>query len=148
MIMSTMTYSPEEVLVLVGVVPVLTFNEVKVSYRRPRWTFYEGTRGEFSRSRSMKVFGTISITIPRTSQFNDMLTAEYWSFGLVSVMIKDLQGLSLHFMLAGTMVDLPDPTYGKDVTDNVWNIQGLINLNVVGGSVDYIGAITGNKLKR
>ena len=137
--MSTRTYSPKEVFVLVGVLPILTFNSVNIAYKRPRWTFFEGTRGEFTRTKSLTVFGTITVTLPRTSNFNDLMYAQYISYGVMSVLIKDLHGMSTHFMLKGTIVNVPDVNYEADVNDSVWIIQGKINLNVIGGSIHMVG---------
>jgi hypothetical protein len=132
--LKTFTYSPGKIFLLVGGAPVFTFNEVTVQYHRPRWRMIEGTRGEVTRGRSYTSVGSIFITIPRTSPFNDMLTIFYGAHNVIPVIIKDLLGASLHAMLRGTIITAPDTSYKKGVTDLVWEIQGTIDINVVGGS--------------
>lgn len=143
-ILSTRSYSPKEVFVLVGVVPVLTFNRVVVQYDRPRWAFYEGTQGEESRGKRLSAMGTISIEMPRTTLFNDALSGMYALHGVLPVVIKDLQGLAIHMMPKGTIIDMPGTAYEKEVTENTWVMKGSLFLNVNAGSNEIIGGITGN----
>lgn len=145
-IFGTRTYSPKEVLVVVGVVPVLTFNSVAIQYSRPRWSFYEGTQGELTRGKVNSALGSISIEIPRTSLFNDGLSGMYALGGVIPVAIKDLLGISIHVMSKGTIINMPSTSYEKNVKDNRWIISGKLSLNVNGGSNDVIGSVTGNIL--
>ena len=134
----TVTYSPEEVKLLVGVIPVTTFNKITVKYVRPRWKFYEGTKGELTRGKQISTFGIITLGLPRTSVINDYIFALTLIDGVIPIVVHDHQGISLHSMLQGTIENPPSVKYAKDVTDNQWTMKGRLVLNAIGGSHDIL----------
>jgi len=142
----TRTYSPKDILVTVGAVPVFTFESVMIKYSRQRWSFYEGTQGELTRSKTKSALGSITIDMPRTSLYNDGLSGMYALGGVIPVFVKDLLGISIHVMPKGTIVDMPSTSYEKNVTNNRWVMRGNIFINVNGGSNEIVGSATGNIL--
>lgn len=141
MLMPTRTYTPRDISLVIGKIPVFTFNEIRLGYTSPRWNFYEGTQGEITRGRVLSKMAVIDIIIPRTDPTNDMLSGQNIFTDTLPVFVKDRLGLSLAHMNRGTLSELPEPVYAKNVTDNIWRIKGRLNINFIGGSSDLMGKV-------
>jgi hypothetical protein len=141
MLMPTRTYTPKDISLVIGTIPVFAFNEIRIGFMSSRWNFYEGTQGEITRGRVLSRLAVIDLVIPRTEPTNDMLSGQSIFTDTLPVFVKDRLGLSMAHMNKGTLSESPEVIYAKSVTDNIWRIKGRLNINFVGGSSDLQGKI-------
>jgi hypothetical protein len=128
------TYDPGQVSLIVGGSIVKSWNKIAVAKDEDDWTFSAGTSGEVTRTRNLNRLGAITITLPQTSQDNGILSAFSLAGGLLSCIVKDVSGTSLHVMPEGTVVKPADSEYGKESGEREWSIKGSIVEMTVGGN--------------
>jgi hypothetical protein len=128
------TYDPSQVSLIVGGTIIKSWNKVSVVKDEDSWTFSAGTSGEVTRTKNLNRLGTITVTLPQTSADNGMLSAFAVSGALLSCIVKDGSGRSLHVMPEGTVVKPADSEYGKESGEREWSIKGSVVEMTVGGN--------------
>ena len=128
------TYDPDQVSVIVGGTIIKSWNKIMVAKDEDDWTFNAGTTGEVTRTRNLNRLGTITLTLPQTSADNGILSAFAVSGGLLSCVVKDGSGRSLHVMPEGTVVKPADSEYGKESGERAWSLKGAVVEMTVGGN--------------
>jgi len=128
------TYDPTQVSLIVGGSIIKSWNRIAVAKEEDDWTFAAGTTGEVTRTRNANRLGTITVVLPQTSQDNGILSAFAVSGGLLSCIVKDASGRSLHVMPEGTVVKPADSEYAKESGEREWAIKGSIVEMTVGGN--------------
>ncbi len=128
------TYDPGQVSVIVGGTIIKSWNTIRVAKDEDDWTFNAGTSGEVTRTKNLNRLGGITLTLPQTSQDNAVLSAFSVAGGLLSCIVKDASGNSLHVMPEGTVVKPADSEYGKESGEREWMVKGSIVEMTVGGN--------------
>ena len=128
------TYDPGQVSLIVGGTIIKSWNKIQVAKDEDSWTFSAGTQGEVTRTKNLNRLGTITVTLPQASQDNASLSAFSISDALLSCIVKDASGASLHVMPEGTVVKPADSEYGKEAGEREWAIKGSIAEMTVGGN--------------
>ena len=128
------TYDPGQVSLIVGGSIIKSWNTIAVAKDEDDWSFAAGTTGEVTRTKNLNRLGAITITLPQTSQDNGVLSAFAVTGGLLSCIVKDASGRSLHVMPEGTVVKPADSEYGKESGEREWMVKGSIVEMTVGGN--------------
>lgn len=144
---SVYTYSADEVIVVVGGVPLSGFADgtfVNVSRDEQAFTKVTGADGTVSRAKTANKSGTITITLLSTSPSNDILTGfavadEETSDGVVAVLVKDLSGRTVHASSAAWIQQIPDDEKSKDVGEREWVLDCAKITSFLGGNQNQTG---------
>lgn len=126
-------YSPGDVSLIIGG-SIVKFNTVTVSKNEDKNTMSVGTQGEVTRTKNLSNLATITVVLPQSSADNAVLSAVEIANGVVSILVKDNGGTSLHTMPEGVITGVPDSEYGKEHTEREWVFQGDLPVNVIGGN--------------
>jgi hypothetical protein len=127
------TYAAEKVVITVGPVIVTGFTDgdfVTVKYDEDRYTHKAGADGEVGRAKTASRAGTVEITLSATSLANDELSTLFNLAQVggidppIPVGVADLSGRSLAGAAKAWIKTAPDMTFGKDVGERVWTLQG------------------------
>jgi len=129
----TKTYDPTQVSIQVGVASLKSWNGATPSMEEEGWFFSAGTTGEDTRSKNANKLGTLTITMPQSSDDNDKLTGIYNAGSTIKVTMKDNNGRSLFLMPTGTIAKLPDVECAKESGEVEWLIKGKWGVYFVGG---------------
>ena len=113
---------------------IIKFDSITVSKNEDKNTMTVGTQGEVTRTKNLSNLATITVVLPQSSSNNATLSAFEVANSVVSILVKDNGGLSLHTMPEGVITGVPDSEYGKEVTDRTWIFQGDLPVNVIGGN--------------
>jgi hypothetical protein len=132
--MDVKTYDPGQVSLIVGGSIINSWNRIAVAKDEDDWTFSAGTSGEVTRTKNLNRLGAITVTLPQTSRDNGILSAFCVSGGLLSCIVKDASGNSLHVMPEGTVVKPADSEYAKESGEREWAIKGSLTEMTVGGN--------------
>ena len=143
----TKTYSPGQVVVVVGLLTIDTFDEVNVSKAEDTFSHSSSATGHITRVENMNNIGTIEIVLPQATTQNKDLVDMYASVlsnlstssGFVSVSVQDTLGETRHVITEGSFKKVPDSKYGKDVNNRTWVCEGRLTDNYPAGN-DYISA--------
>lgn len=127
------TYSPGDVSLIIGG-SIIKFDSVTVSRNEDKNTMSVGTQGEVTRTKNLSNLSTITVVLPQSSSDNAVLSAREVVNDVLSILIKDNGGLSLHTMPAGVITSIPDSEYGKEAVQREWAFQGDLPVNVIGGN--------------
>lgn len=146
------TYSPAEVALVVGGVPVENFTSIKISYDNDRVKITEGSGGEATRTINVSKMGTIEIELPQTTGANALLSGQDQLFkssvlssmipfnislfedAMIPILVKDNKGFSEHVMNQATLVKAPDATYGMDAGNRTWVYKGSLDVHINAGN--------------
>ena len=128
------TYDPSQVSLIVGGSILKSWNKITVAKDEDSWNFSAGTQGEVTRTRNLNRLGTLTINLPQTSSDNGTLSAFAVTGALLSCIVKDGSGRSLHVMPEGTVVKPASSGYGKEAEEREWAIKGSIVEMTVGGN--------------
>jgi hypothetical protein len=128
------TYDPSQVSVIVGGTILKSWNKIAVAKDEDDWSFSAGTSGEVTRTKNLNKLGTITITLPQTSRDNGVMSAFRVSGALLSCIVKDGSGRSLHVMPEGTVVKPANSEYAKESGEREWTIKGSVVEMTVGGN--------------
>lgn len=136
------TYSPDRVVVLVGGVPMTGYGEdqfIEIAPVADLSTSQVGADGEIARSVSTNKLCTITLTLQQTSASNDVLSAlievDAVTGGvLLPVTVQDLRGRTV-FLASQTWISKrPTLTFGREVAERVWELQGVPSIWIAGGN--------------
>jgi hypothetical protein len=128
--MGTKTHDPNAIIVVIG--PHIMSGPakgsfVKVSRAEESFKLTVGADGEPTRVRNRNRSGSLEVTLTRSSPTNDFLSAlllldEQLGTGVVPVLVKDLNGATLH-SAGEAWVEKPADFEGSDeATHLVWKI--------------------------
>lgn len=126
-------YSPGDVSLIIGG-SIIKFDSVTVSRNEDKNTMTVGTQGEVTRTKNLSNLATITVLLPQSSANNAVLSAFEIANSVVSILIKDNGGASLHAMPSGVITGVPDSEYGKEHVQREWAFQGDLPINVIGGN--------------
>ena len=136
------TYDGAEVSVIVGGRVITGLSEsdaVVVSRDNPAWIKKSGLRGGKTRSKSSDRGGKITIKVEQTSGDNDYFSGlaildEKSSAGVVSILVRDAKGTTLHNVAEAWVEKIPDDSKGKEAGELDW-VFDCADLNMfVGGN--------------
>lgn len=128
------TYDPGQVSLIVGGTIIKSWNKIAVAKDEDDWSFSAGTTGEVTRVKNLNKLGTITITLPQTSQDNGFMSAFAVTGALLACIVKDGSGRSLHVMPEGTVVKPANSEYAKEPVEREWAIKGSVVEMTVGGN--------------
>lgn len=141
--MPAKVYNPKEVVIIFGPIIVTGFADgtfLSVEFNEDAFTLQVGTDGEGTRSKSNNESGRATFTLMQSSDSNDLLSALHGvdkstpsGDGIVPLLIKDLQGTSLHSAETAWIVKGPTNEYGREAGPREWVIE-TDNLVSVTGS--------------
>ena len=126
-------YSPGDVSLIIGG-SIIKFDTVTVSKNEDKNTMSVGTQGEVTRTKNLSNLSTITVLLPQSSANNAVLSAYEVANSIVSILVKDNGGSSLHTMPEGVITGVPDSEYGKEHVQREWVFQGDLPVNVIGGN--------------
>jgi len=146
--MSTRTYSPKEVSVIVNGFIIDQFTKVTIEDDEDGVEMSAATTGEPTRTIKHNENGKITIDLPQTALKNSKLTALYKSIRdnynditkpanerFASVTVTDNLGGSRDVMSEGTPQKRPGNSYEASVTDRSWVFVGQLNERGLEGNV-------------
>ena len=138
----TSTYDPSQVVVTFGELRITGYADgtvIKVERDEDRYTKKIGVDGETGRTRNNNRGGTIEVTLLQTSASNLALSAKATADddapgGLPPepLVVKDLEGNSLHVAAAAWIQKLPASEFAKELGQRTW-IFGTGSLRQVDG---------------
>jgi hypothetical protein len=136
------TYASDEVQIIVGGVPMSGLADgtfVSISRDEQAFTKVTGADGSTSRSKSANRAGSITITLKQTSPANDVLSGfmiadEQSNNGVVTVMVKDTGGRTLHYASAAWVQQMPDQDFSKEISNREWVMDCARINSFVGGN--------------
>lgn len=113
---------------------------VKVARATELYTKTVGAGGEVARTRTRDRSGRVTLTLLASSPANDLLTAQFQrdekdGSGVAPLMIKDLNGTSIHHAPNAWIAKLPDVEFGKDLPTREWEIDcDALDMTIGGNS--------------
>ncbi|WP_186650079.1 phage structural protein [Fluviispira vulneris] len=136
------TYSPKDVLVVVGVVPITGYADgsfVEVDYNEEAYKLVIGADGEATRVKNANESGKITIKLTQSSMCNDLLSAIHIADratgnGIVPILIKDKLGTSTMFAAECYIEKAPKLSYGKDMETREWVFVAAKITEHIGGN--------------
>ncbi|RDB37406.1 MAG: DUF3277 family protein [Spirobacillus cienkowskii] len=151
--MAIATYSPKDVLVVVGIVPMTGFADgsfVDVEFNEEAFKQYVGSDGEHARTKNANESGKITIKLSQTSPCNDILSVIHIADketgnGIVPISIKDNYGTSLVFAAECYIEKAPKLGYGKEIETREWVFYAAKIKMHVGGNNVYGQLYKGDK---
>jgi len=126
-------YSPGDVSLIIGG-SIIKFDSVTVARNEDKNFMSVGTQGEVTRTKNLSNLSTITVVLPQSSSDNAVLSAREVVNDVLSILIKDNGGASLHTMPEGVITGVPSSEYSKEVADREWIFQGDLPVNVIGGN--------------
>lgn len=140
----TKLYSPDQVCVVFGAERLSGFADgtfVKVERNEDTFQTKVGADGEVTRTRNLNRTGIITVTLLQTSASNAALAAlaaadELSPNGVsvLPVLVKDLNGNSLHHAAEAWVKKPAAGEYGKEVTTREWVIEAAVLQTFEGGN--------------
>lgn len=140
--MSIATYSPKDVLVIVGIVPITGFADgsfIDVEYNEEAFKPFSGSDGEHARTKNANESGKITIKLSQTSACNDILSTIHnvdkaTGNGIVPIVIKDNYGTSTMFAAECYIEKAPKLSFGKEIEAREWVFYAAKITEHVGGN--------------
>lgn len=137
------TYSPDRVVVLVGGTPMTAYGEdtfVEISPSADLSTVQVGADGEIARSISTNKLCTITLTLQQVSPSNNVLSGlmevDALTGGvLFPITLQDLRGTTIFVSSQAWISKRPTITFGREVSDRVWEFQAVPSVWLAGGSL-------------
>lgn len=129
--MSTKTYNPADVVVSVGAV-IVKSNTVTADRTEDASIATAGTHGEATLTISNNDLGEITIVLPQTSE--DNLSLSGLGTAIQAVVVRDLNGNSLHSIPQAMLKKIPTAEFGNETGEREWIYQGSMPIHVVGGN--------------
>lgn len=128
--MNIVTYSPQDVLLTMGGAYVTGWNTLSITRDSNAFRKIAGIRGKHTRTRTYDSSATITLGIPQSSEWNDILsnivTNDIVSGSQrIEVQLKDASGSSLFSSIEAYVIGYPDVTYDIGVNTRTWTIQCL-----------------------
>lgn len=140
--MAVRTYSPKEVIIAIGGVPMSGFADgtfLEISADAQQFTKVIGADGYATRVKTNNYAGTLTLTLSQSSPSNDILSGilaadRLANAGVVPILIKDLTGTTIIFSATGWIQQFPDLAYGNEINNRAW-VLDLAEMDVfIGGN--------------
>lgn len=136
------TYNAHEVSVIVGGRSITGFVEgdaITVERENDSWTDSVGINAEVTRSGSNDKRGTVTLRLQQASEDNEYLSSlaiadELTKTGVVPVLIRDANGLSIHASEESWITKPASATYAKESGEREWMIRCARLDTFVGGN--------------
>lgn len=136
------TYAADAVQIIVGGVPMSGLADgtfVSISRDEQAYNKVTGADGSTSRAKTANRAGSITLTLQQTSPSNDVLSGfmiadEESDSGVVSVMVKDTSGRTLHYASSAWVQQMPDQGFSKDIEEREWVLDCARIDALVGGN--------------
>jgi hypothetical protein len=141
--MSVKIYDPGQIIVVLGSAEISGYGEgtmVRVERDEDTFTKKVGADGECTRTRNRNKCGSVVLTLMQTSASNLalslLLTADENSANgvVLPLIVKDLQGFTLHTALAAWVKKTPASEFAKEAAEREWTIDTGPMINVEGGN--------------
>lgn len=125
---SVATYRPDAVQVLINGLPVTGFADgtfVEIDRAADAFVKHVGADGKTSRAGTADKSGMVTFTLAQTSPSNGVLSGiaaldEATGNGVVSILVRDASGASLHFAESAWVRKIPAAPYSKAIENRVW----------------------------
>ena len=127
------TYDKTQVIVTVGP-DIVDFDTLNISLDEDEWVVTSDAFGTVTRAKNPNRLGMVEITVKNSNSENAIMSAIGTAFNLVPIIIKDINGLSLHTMLEAVLIKSADASYENEVTDRVYTFKGKLDVHFNGGS--------------
>lgn len=141
------TYSPEDYRVIIGGFRAVGFEDgtyIEIAPDEQLYNKHVGADGRVSRARTANRSGFVTLTLARTSPFNDILSGfmiadEAGDAGVVPILIKDAKGNSSVFSATAWVRERPTMSDSKNIEPRSW-VLDCSRIDVfVGGNVEQKG---------
>ena len=124
--MALKTYDPSQLSITIGgsLISDKSWNTVAIARDEDSWTFSTGTNGEQTRTKNLNKLGTITLTLPQTSDANDILSAAELVGSPITCALIDKSGRTVVTMPQGTVMKPADTEFAKESGEREWMIKG------------------------
>lgn len=137
------TYDPKKVIITFGSVMFSGFASgsfIKLTQNGDSFEKIKGADGGIDRVNKNARDYSVSVTLKRTSQTNDLLSAisiadKAANSGILPLAIKDLNGTSLFFAESAWIKKDPDAEESDSMPNREWAFDTGIATNFIGGSL-------------
>ena len=141
------TYAADAVQIIVGGVPISGLADgtfVSISRDEQAYNKVTGADGTTSRAKTANRAGAITITVQQTSPSNDVLSGfmiadEAGDNGVVTVLVKDTIGRTLHSASSAWVQKMPDQDFSKEIEEREWVLDCARIDSFVGGNSQQTG---------
>lgn len=143
-------YDADQVTVLLGGVPISKgpgasgYGDgefLRIEQLKEDFSWKEGTDGQVTRSKTNTRLCKITLTLMQSSDSNAYLSSLRLldatgnnGAGVVTFMVRDRQGTSLHTASYCSVNKPPDVSYDREATERAWELMALIDERVDGGN--------------
>lgn len=149
--MTTRTYRPEDVKLLIGTYQVTGWTEIRIAQNAKSFRHESGLRGKTTRVRNRDKSGAVTISMLQTSPDNDLFTQivtqdEMSQTGRFSLTLTDLSGQSSIILRYGYIEGYPDMGFSSEGQTREWvyNYQDIVEYAVGGNansSIDLLSSL-------
>jgi hypothetical protein len=140
----THVYDPASLVVVFFGIPMQGFAEdsvVEVAYNEDAFTLQMGVDGDGTRSKTNNRSAQITVSLMQSSLVNDLLNQVHQldlnspnGLGIGPLLIKDLNGRSLHAADKAWIMKSPDAAYAKEAGAREWVIETASLVSSYGGN--------------
>lgn len=142
--MAVRSYNAKKVMVLVGGIPMTNVapdDFCDVEFNEDFVKLQIGADGEGALSVTNNLSGRFTIRLMATSESHDILMGFFTAFQqaktLVPIMVKDLNGTSLHLGALCWPVKIPKKTYAQQAGTVEWTFETQELVSFVGGNAKF-----------
>lgn len=141
--MTIATYSPEDVIILLGGVyqieGLYEGSFVTISEEGKRWETSVTADGRVSRTHINSPIHSVSLTLMSTASANTVFSAWASADGLlfgamIPLMIKDSMGTSVFYAPMSWIEEVPESSFDVDVGERVWSLKTAGAVYTIGGN--------------
>lgn len=139
--MTTRTYRPEDVKLLIGTYRVTGWTEISIAQNAKSFRHESGLRGKTTRVRNRDKSGVVTISMLQTSPDNDLFSQivsqdEVSQTGRFSLTLTDLSGQSSIILQYGYLEGYPNMGFSSEGQTREWifNYQDVVEYSVGGNS--------------
>lgn len=140
--MTTKTYDPSEVSVIIGGQIITGFDEgdsIEVAMNEDAFTLKVGSQGDATRTKNANLSGTLKLVLQQASEANavlqGLLTQDQLSGnGTFPFLVRDNSGNDVHKAETAWVKRQPNAAYGKESGTREWMIESGRVLSILGGN--------------
>lgn len=140
----THVYDAASVVVVFAGIPIQGLSEdsvVEIAYNEDAFTLQMGVDGDGTRSKTNNRSAQVTMSLMQSSLTNDLLNAVHQidlntpnGLGIGPLLIKDLNGRSLHAAEKAWIMKSPDAAFGKEAGPREWVIETANLISTYGGN--------------
>lgn len=134
--MGVKIYDANAVTIIVGIIPIesgFADGEFARIEQDEQFVIYNSADGEVARSKTNMKSARVTIILAQTSSSNAALSLLHTTditvdngAGVVPLVIRDRQGLSVFNAVSSWIVKYPDESYDKEVTTREWTFDAVV----------------------